>query len=105
VQKLKYRATHYELLFKTLLDALSIKYEFQKVMWGNKIVDFYLPDYRIIIEIDGGYHNNLVQKNKDLKRDTNFCLGGLKVIRFTNQEVLNNLCVMDRLNKGIISCG
>lgn len=101
VRKLKYQAGHYELIFKALLDMLSIKYEFQKLLWGNKIVDFYLPDYRVVIEIDGGYHKTLKQKDKDLRRDTDFCLGRIKVIRFTNQEVLDKSHIVNRLDKEI----
>ena len=102
VEKLKYCATHYELLFKVLLDALNIKYEFQKLLWGNKIVDFYLPEYRIIIEIDGEYHNTTHQKKKDLYRDTNFYLGSIKVIRFKNKEVLDTKFITDKLCKVVL---
>ena len=34
----------------------------------NYIVDFYCPTLKLIIELDGEYHNNLVQENKDSLR-------------------------------------
>jgi very-short-patch-repair endonuclease len=45
----------------------------------------------IIIEIDGGQHNNVAQKQSDGLRTKWFEMKGYKVIRFWNNEVLTNL--------------
>ena len=53
------------------------------------IVDFVCFEHRIIIEVDGGQHaaeNN----NKDKERDTCLQRYGFKVLRFWNNEVLQN---------------
>lgn len=59
---------------------------------GNFIVDFVCLDKKLIIEVDGGYHNDLEQKEKDEERtlllEQKYFY---KVIRFTNQEVENDL--------------
>lgn len=57
----------------------------------NFIVDFYCHQLKLIIEIDGEYHLNKDQHDKDIKRTEILEFQGLKVIRFTNEEVLNNL--------------
>ncbi|NJD23716.1 MAG: endonuclease domain-containing protein [Melioribacter sp.] len=55
---------------------------------GNYILDFYCPEARLAIELDGGQHENNKQKEYDQKR-TEF-LNGLKitVIRFKNTDVI-----------------
>ena len=35
----------------------------------NYIVDFYIPQKKIVIEIDGTQHNSLEHKEADIKRD------------------------------------
>ena len=59
---------------------------------GNFIVDFVSLDKKLVIEIDGGYHNEIGQKEKDDERtlllEQKYFF---KVIRFTNQEVENDL--------------
>lgn len=53
------------------------------------IADFYCYEEKLIIEIDGGYH--LRQKDYDKLRTEIINLLGIKVIRFTNEQVTNNL--------------
>jgi very-short-patch-repair endonuclease len=55
---------------------------------GKYIVDFVCYERGIIIEIDGGQHS--VEKEKDNERDRWFEGQGFKVLRFWNNEVLNN---------------
>jgi len=52
------------------------------------IADFYCHCAKLIIEVDGGYHNIPDQYKYDLNRDTDLEDLGLKVIRFTNEQVL-----------------
>ena len=53
------------------------------------IVDFVSFEKRIIIELDGGQHSE--NKSNDLQRDRFFEENGFKVLRFWNNEVLENL--------------
>jgi very-short-patch-repair endonuclease len=55
------------------------------------IVDFICISKRLIIEIDGGYHENEEQKAYDEERTKQLNSLGFEVIRFTNDEVLNNI--------------
>ncbi|MDO8644300.1 MAG: DUF559 domain-containing protein [bacterium] len=59
---------------------------------GYYIADFYAPKANLIIEVDGSQHlSDENQKGIDLERTQFFKSLGLKVIRFTNTEVLKNL--------------
>ncbi|MBK5193494.1 MAG: endonuclease domain-containing protein [Flavobacteriaceae bacterium] len=55
------------------------------------IVDFYCHKLKLIIEIDGGYHNSKEQKLLDAERSEILKFQELEIIRFTNDEVLGNI--------------
>ena len=55
------------------------------------IVDFYCPKLKLVIEIDGYIHYTENAQEYDLQRTEILEGYGLKVIRFTNEEVLQNL--------------
>lgn len=55
------------------------------------IADFYCHKAKLIIEVDGGYHNIPEQFCYDINRDNELAELGLKVIRFTNEIVMNNI--------------
>ena len=54
------------------------------------IVDFYAPKARLVIELDGGQHQEENQKVVDKERDAQLSELGLKVLRFDNYQVLKN---------------
>ena len=54
------------------------------------IVDFVCLSKNLVIEVDGGYHNDLTQKEYDEQRTLFLNEKGFRVIRFTNEEVLGN---------------
>jgi len=58
---------------------------------GNYIVDFYAPTVRLVIEVDGSQHFLESQTEYELKRTTFLESHGLRVLRFTNLEVLQGL--------------
>ena len=53
------------------------------------IVDFYCHQAALVVEVDGGIH--LEQEEYDHNRDNYLHQLGLRVLRFTNQEVACNL--------------
>jgi very-short-patch-repair endonuclease len=55
------------------------------------IVDFYCPEEKLVIEVDGDFHFDEKAMKDDRKRTQILEEEGLKVIRFENQEVLLNL--------------
>ncbi|GAB7027771.1 endonuclease domain-containing protein [Geotalea toluenoxydans] len=71
--------------------------------FGPYIVDFYCPGLKLVVEIDGDIHTTADGIAYDAER-TAFLEGlGLRVIRFSNREVMENLeGVFDRLQQEII---
>lgn len=66
----------------------------------NYIVDFYCPKLRLIIEIDGDTHYFEERKNYESKRTKILGKYGLKILRFTNKDILKNLSgVVDVIEK------
>ncbi len=55
------------------------------------IVDFYCHKLKLIIELDGDYHALREQVSKDIERTEALSLMGLEVIRFKNDEVMNDI--------------
>ena len=66
------------------------KFYRQKII-GNYIVDFYSPKAKLVIELDGGQHFNNDNIEKDKERDRYLTSLGLKVLRFTDKEIINEL--------------
>ncbi len=58
---------------------------------GPYIVDFYCPDKGVIIEVDGDTHAAGQQRVRDVQRDRYLRALGLRIIRYTNQEIMRNL--------------
>jgi len=58
---------------------------------GNFIVDFVCLDQKIIIELDGDQHGYPMEKNQDQERTNWLQQEGFKVLRFWNNEILQNL--------------
>ena len=67
----------------------GFKFRRQHVL-RDKIVDFYCREAYLIIELDGGVHDNPEQQAKDLDRDAQFAIVGYRTLRFRNVEVLHN---------------
>jgi very-short-patch-repair endonuclease len=67
-----------------------VKFRRQQPM-GSYIVDFVSFERRLIVEIDGGQHNEDKRKKRDAERTTKLEESGYRVIRFWNNEVLVNL--------------
>ncbi|RPH33920.1 MAG: endonuclease domain-containing protein [Bacteroidales bacterium] len=58
---------------------------------GNYIVDFYCPEERIAIELDGEVHLNPVNEQYDILRDNYIKSLGIKVIRFRNSDIFDRI--------------
>jgi very-short-patch-repair endonuclease len=58
---------------------------------GKYIADFYCHECSLIVELDGGYHLSPEQADYDKERTLYLENAGLKVIRFSNEEVLEKI--------------
>jgi len=64
------------------------------------IVDFYCHRANLIIEVDGPIHND--QRAADEEREAILCSGELRVLRFTNGQVLQDLpSVLDTIREAL----
>jgi very-short-patch-repair endonuclease len=64
------------------------------------VADFFCFADKLIIELDGQYHQYRLKEDKDRTTILNFF--GLQVIRFTNDEIENNLeGVLNTLKKAL----
>ncbi len=55
---------------------------------GPFIVDFYCHEARLVVEVDGEVHEQ--QRERDAERDRFLASGGLRILRFPNDQVLYN---------------
>lgn len=55
---------------------------------GRYIVDFVCRDERLVVEVDGGQHN---ENRTDKLRDAVLTQEGYRIVRFWNNDVLGNL--------------
>jgi very-short-patch-repair endonuclease len=58
---------------------------------GAYIIDFYCPEYKLAIELDGGQHSDEDIKNYDMARTVYLESLGIRVIRLWNNDVLMNI--------------
>ena len=56
----------------------------------NYIVDFYIAEKRIVIEIDGRQHLLSEHKEADERRETVLENWGISVLRYSNDSIRNN---------------
>jgi len=55
------------------------------------IADFYCPEKKLVIEIDGKIHDQIDKKEQDKNRDAEIKKYDLKILRFKNKEIINNI--------------
>jgi len=55
---------------------------------GPYIADFVCRDAKLIVEVDGGQHN---ESERDQRRDAFLATKGYRVLRFWNSDVLTNI--------------
>jgi very-short-patch-repair endonuclease len=58
---------------------------------GPYIVDFFCPQQRLIVEVDGDQHGYPVQEARDARRDTWLRTLGYVVVRVGNRDVMSNI--------------
>ncbi|MBK5285235.1 MAG: endonuclease domain-containing protein [Bacteroidia bacterium] len=58
---------------------------------GLYIADFYCHESKLVIESDGKHHNNPDEKKYDARRTFTFGLDKIKVLRFSNSDIMENL--------------
>ena len=78
----------WKLLRNRQLNGLKFKRQFPI---GDYIVDFVCEEIKLVIELDGGQHNEPKNIMEDNIRTKYIVSKGYKVFRFWNNEIRNNL--------------
>ncbi|MEO8349288.1 MAG: DUF559 domain-containing protein [Acidobacteriota bacterium] len=67
---------------------------------GRWIADFYCPESKLVIELDGGGHAAPEKAASDVERDNAFREHGIRVLRFWNTDIhLNVDGVLQRISE------
>lgn len=84
------KATIYERLMAFKLKVARIKFTTQYAIDYEKsfiLCDFFIPKYNVIIEVDGMYHDSILQTHKDSLRDKYLKDSGYTVFRIWNSDI------------------
>ena len=73
-------------LWYDFLKELPVMVHRQKVI-DKYIVDFYIAQYKIAIELDGSQHYEPGHRQTDLHRDKDLAALGIVVLRYSNADV------------------
>lgn len=80
----------------------GIKFRRQQVL-EDFIVDFVSFEKMIVIELDGGQHAETIEKDK--RRDDCLIMNGYKVLRFWDNEVIQNMeGVLEVIRRTCLNC-
>lgn len=71
-------------------NALGVRFRRQFII-GDFIADFACIEKKLIIEVDGEYHFSKEQIEEDRKRSYHISQLGYRVVRFTNEEIMNDI--------------
>ena len=88
----KKMTTAEKILWKELRNRSLKRYKFRRQHPVREfVVDFYCHEKQLVIEVDGAIHQKSDISKRDLNRTAELERMGIKVIRFTNEEVINNI--------------
>ena len=76
--------------FDLIWKGRPVRWEFQKPI-GPFFADFAIPACKLVVEVDGGYHTEIMQQHRDASRTRYLEDAGWQVLRFTNEEVNDKL--------------
>jgi very-short-patch-repair endonuclease len=58
---------------------------------GNRVLDFYCEEAKLAVELDGSGHSYNLKREVDLDREIELYEKGVRILRFSNDEVFENL--------------
>ena len=105
-RELRVKETEAEVLLWKLLrnrQLLGLKFRRQH-QFGDYVADFYCHEAQLVIECDGPVHEDSERWHHDQNRDAYMIGQGLRVLRFSNAEILNGPeSVLDQIVKSLPS--
>jgi very-short-patch-repair endonuclease len=84
-----------EVTLDQILNSLNggvLRHRFRRehVISGKWIVDFYFPEIRLAIEVDGSVHDDPYQKGRDREKDQDCARLGITMLRIQNREIFGD---------------
>jgi cyclase len=102
-KQLRHKETEAEKLLWLRLSRkqLGVKFRRQHPL-HDFIADFYCHSHKLVIEIDGEVHDTIQSRSYDALRSKSFSDFGIETIRFSNDEVKNNIDhVLSRIRQAL----
>jgi very-short-patch-repair endonuclease len=79
---------------------LGVSFRRQVPLAGRFIADFYAPVLKLIVEVDGGYHE--ARRNADARRDRALAKLGCHVVHLSTEDVMADLAaVVERVRSEV----
>ena len=79
------------LLWELIRNRRLLGFKFRRQhQFGDYVADFYCHEAQLVIECDGAVHQPNEQWHHDQNRDAYMIEQGLRVLRFTNDRILND---------------
>ena len=100
-KKNKQHPTEAEKLLWECLRGKNLWFKFNRQhIVGDYIVDFICIEKSLVVEVDGGYHSEYEQLQKDEMRTESLRRMGFRVIRFANEDVYGRIQdVIDKIKE------
>lgn len=94
-----------KILWEHLRTLRDLGYKFRRQhSVGWYVADFYCPQIKLAIELDGQIHETLRHRQNDAVRDQYFLSHGIKVLRFKNEQVVKDIkTVVSMITKSLNS--
>ena len=87
----KKQASAEGLLWQLLRNRQLLEFKFRRQhQFGDYVADFYCHEVQLVIECDGSVHESNEQWHHDRNRDAYMIAQGVRVLRFTNDRILND---------------
>lgn len=106
VKRLKKEPTRAERRMKEILESLNGgvlkgRFRFQHAISGRWIVDFFFPENRLALEIDGSIHLTEAQRKRDREKNYDCRRFDITLVRIHNAEVFGDReKLVQKLRKG-----
>gem|GEM_PF-2232034 len=96
--------THAEALLWMRLKSSALGFKFRRqTSIGVFVVDFYCPSAKLVLELDGSVHETVKARIYDVHRQSLIEGLGLRVLRFTNDEIFVSLdTVLQRIRQNLL---
>ncbi len=99
-KQLRNEATKAEMILWQQLKGSQLGHKFRRQQGiGPYVVDFYCPELKLVVEVDGGTHFEPSEINRDNQRTLFLIHNKIQVLRVTNTEVYESLDTVIELIK------